>query len=177
MDTTPQEIQLAPGVYFTPATKTPSAPHPPRHEDIGLLSGGTLSDDIGYLEEEIGRLKKSVELLIKSNAELREADPEDPDFREAIQENLGVIQRQLGTIKKLQNRLTELSGTSSCASGRRYTPSETPSQILGEGASAPVPPAEPSSEREPAPMDVDAVNVAQDDGRSQENETGAGIFL
>ncbi|KAI8997967.1 hypothetical protein BC832DRAFT_595412 [Gaertneriomyces semiglobifer] len=111
------EVELMPGVYLS------------RHRGIKSTSlkdslpqvvgaNATLSDDVTYLSQEVARLRLSVEALMRSNKELKDAiDTQkeqhlgpDPDFVEAIQENVHVIARQLSTIKIYQDRIQELQG-------------------------------------------------------------------
>ena len=64
------------------------------------------------LKEEIVRLQNSVAHLERSNAELAEEDPEDPDFKEAIEENEVVLVAQRYKIQQCELRLQQLGGGS-----------------------------------------------------------------
>ncbi|KAI8927850.1 hypothetical protein BC831DRAFT_450717 [Entophlyctis helioformis] len=99
----------------------------------GVMYGEvTLSDNVEFLQQEAARLSKSVELLLKTNAELREAealsDDSDPVFTKAIRENVGVVSKQLDMIKAIEDRLQELLGSRGprCAAGTLATPAPAP---------------------------------------------------
>ncbi|KAJ3054713.1 hypothetical protein HK097_001056 [Rhizophlyctis rosea] len=124
------EVELAPGIYLTKRKQpsTPSAPSPsspaPQPARPPSLSSTLLSsspaDTAAHLQEEISRLRRSVELLLRSNQELKEADPngEDHVFVEAITENTAVIARQLVQIRRYEEELATLSQPSTRGSSR-----------------------------------------------------------
>lgn len=64
------------------------------------------------LKEEIFRLQNSVAHLERSNAELAGEDPEDPDFKEAVEENEVVLVAQRYKIEQCELRLQQLGGGS-----------------------------------------------------------------
>ncbi|KAJ3174069.1 hypothetical protein HDU88_000036 [Geranomyces variabilis] len=84
-----------PGVYV-------SDPPPPPPES-------PLLDNLEYLGEEIARLRRSVEMLLNSNRELQPHADDDPEFAQAIAENVGVIARQVQLIQKYETRVDELT--------------------------------------------------------------------
>ncbi|KAJ3155223.1 hypothetical protein HDU89_007414 [Geranomyces variabilis] len=87
-----------PGVYV-------SDPPPPPPES-------PLLDNLEYLRgsQEIARLRRSIEMLLNSNRELQPHADDDPEFAQAIAENVGVIGRQVQLIQKYETRVDELTG-------------------------------------------------------------------
>ncbi|KAJ3181760.1 hypothetical protein HDU87_000778 [Geranomyces variabilis] len=90
------EREVMPGVYL-------SDPPPPPPES-------PLLDNLEHLREEIARLRRSVEMLLNSNRELQPHAEDDPEFAQAIAENVGVIARQVQLIQKYEERVDALTG-------------------------------------------------------------------
>ena len=77
--------------------------------------------------------------LQRSNAEMAEADPDDPDLREAIEENEAILVRQHEKISQCELRLQQLGGDGEAADAAAPEPAP------------PVLAAEPEPEPEPEP--------------------------
>ncbi|KAI9193755.1 uncharacterized protein BJ171DRAFT_586732 [Polychytrium aggregatum] len=103
-------MEIQPGIYFTPRPSGPTT-DPQQDRSSALYSlPEAVADDLAYLHNERERLKRSVAFLFKSNEEMREADETDPDFLEAISENIAVIDRQSKAIKAIELKIMQLSG-------------------------------------------------------------------
>ncbi|KAL2918601.1 hypothetical protein HK105_202002 [Polyrhizophydium stewartii] len=141
------EVEVMPGVYLI--KRKPKAPAAasadaaaaaaaigmaPGTQPGGVMYGEvTLSDNVEFLNQERDRLSHSIKLLVKSNQELREADPNDPDFTEAIAENVKVIEKRLLMIETIDRRIRELIGADvhrcgSEAAGPRHPAQEAQKQ-------------------------------------------------
>lgn len=112
----PREQQLLPGVYFTPA------PSMHAHTTLSSHMPVPVSDlSLPDLEREHDELDNSLRHLLRSNAEIRDIDPNrsDPDLALALSENHVLIERRRARLHDLAKRIEVLSA--SCA------PSEAPS--------------------------------------------------
>ena len=110
------EIELAPGIYLT-KRKQPSqstaqskpAPSstPTRPSVSATLLSSSPADTAAHLQEEISRLRRSVELLLRSNQELKEADPngEDHVFVEVLTSSWHAIVTNSGNSRVLTSLL------------------------------------------------------------------------
>eukprot|EP00455_Lapot_gusevi_P039204 TRINITY_DN4392_c0_g2_i1.p1 TRINITY_DN4392_c0_g2~~TRINITY_DN4392_c0_g2_i1.p1 ORF type:complete len:113 (+),score=41.59 TRINITY_DN4392_c0_g2_i1:33-341(+) len=69
------------------------------------------SQSLTVIELDIQELENSVAHLIRSNHELKVAfeETQDPDFSEAIEENIIVIERRQKQIEELKKKLAEMS--------------------------------------------------------------------
>jgi len=116
-----RETELAPGIYLVQRRRPP--PH------AGAAGGGgadvatalhvrqhahgDLCGSVEWLEAELQRTLVSVDHLQRSNDEMaRAAAPggefaDDPDLLLAVQENVGVIQRQQDRVRRLRAALAE----------------------------------------------------------------------
>lgn len=63
---------------------------------------------VEILENQIEELEKQIGHLQRSNAEMMEEDPRDPDFVEAIEENAVVIDKKLVQVSDLRQELAAL---------------------------------------------------------------------
>lgn len=106
-----REMQLAPGVYFTPAPNKNPGPSSTSadHRTVDDMS-------LEELRRERDALVKSVEMLQSSNKEMKEFDPdqEDPELLQAIGENIAIILRRRARAAKLEERIRELSPGTTC---------------------------------------------------------------
>ncbi|KND03082.1 uncharacterized protein SPPG_02147 [Spizellomyces punctatus DAOM BR117] len=110
----PEEVEIAPGIYLT---QRGSHPKPPNPAGAQQDAGGTIQDNAEWLQQETARLRRSVELLLRSNQEMRDSDPGDPDFVQAIDENVAVIERQIQVIRKYEERIKQLLGDAAPPNG------------------------------------------------------------
>ncbi|KAG2495671.1 hypothetical protein HYH03_006271 [Edaphochlamys debaryana] len=71
-----------------------------------------MSAAVSVLQLEIDELKNAVTHLLRSNAELREAlaSDADPEFRDAVNENLVTIARKRARVAALEEELRRLTG-------------------------------------------------------------------
>ncbi|KAJ3239231.1 hypothetical protein HDU81_006336 [Chytriomyces hyalinus] len=119
-----EEVQVMPGVYLTTfANDRSSASKPSNEASNNLQTSLGIPVDVSELESdnpeviqlEIARLRLSAQKLLESNAILKEfiETDADPEYSQAIAENVDVIDRQLRSIKKHMQKLALLSSHSS----------------------------------------------------------------
>ncbi|KAJ3034962.1 hypothetical protein HDV00_004503 [Rhizophlyctis rosea] len=181
------EVEIAPGIYLTkyvpkPSTSTTS-PQPPPTQPTSLAStllSSSPAETAAHIQEEITRLRRSVELLLRSNQEMKEADPssQDPIFVEAITENTAVISRQLYQIRKYEEELQKLGlGAGAGGSGRGC------GTQAGTGRSSSSSLSSPSSQSQltspPSSSVASPASVEAQDGLGEAEEDGAegGVYL
>ncbi|TPX64756.1 hypothetical protein SpCBS45565_g05681 [Spizellomyces sp. 'palustris'] len=109
----PEEVEIAPGIYLTRKGPQPKPISPLGTQDVGAA----VQDNAEFLQQETARLRRSVELLLRSNQEMRDSDPGDPDFVQAIDENVAVIERQIQLVRKYEDRIKQLLGDAAPPNG------------------------------------------------------------
>ncbi|KAJ3133738.1 hypothetical protein HDU90_005576 [Geranomyces variabilis] len=139
------EREVMPGVYV-------SDPPPPPPES-------PLLDNLEYLREEIARLRRSVEMLLNSNRELQPHADDDPEFAQAIAENVGVIARQVQLIKKYETRVDELTGGATHGADKPCKKESLPIVVMRQAV-----PAEVSSTVESQPLRESPAQASEADG-------------
>ncbi|KAJ3306257.1 hypothetical protein HDV03_000177 [Kappamyces sp. JEL0829] len=109
------EVEIAPGIYLTkkadPATVA-LAQSAARMEMERKAMEALEANPKAYLEwlgHQAMRLENSLEKLEYSNREMMLADAEDAVFKEAVQENLVVMQRQRLQVVDYKKKMTEIS--------------------------------------------------------------------
>eukprot|EP00435_Cladocopium_sp_Y103_P004262 s5425_g1.t1 len=106
------------------ALKPPAAPLPPCRRQIHIpklgihgrleprdLDDDGLPDDLQLLKALQAQEKKQIERLEHSNGQLKEflAQEDDPDFREALVENLEILVRKHKRLAKIAEKIFELT--------------------------------------------------------------------
>ena len=120
------EVEVAPGIYLSKRKKSSDAQKTlnrivSEHQPPALFGEASLSDNIEYLQQESQKLKLSIQMMVKTNDALREADnPNDPDFVEAIRENVAAIARQLEMVKNIDAHVMKLVGKATHACGKQF---------------------------------------------------------
>ncbi|KAJ3263977.1 hypothetical protein HDU77_009627 [Chytriomyces hyalinus] len=118
-----EEVQVMPGVYLTTFANDRSNASKPTNETSNNLqtslgipvdASELESDNPEVIQLEIARLRLSAQKLLESNAILKEflETDADPEYSQAIAENVDVIDRQLRSIKKHMQKLALLSNHS-----------------------------------------------------------------
>lgn len=107
----PRELQLAPGIYFTPARH--KSPHPPTTSTHPRAPHEMTLDE---LRSERDALVKSIEMLQASNKQMKEHDPQqqDAELVQAIGENIAIIARRSARAAILTQRIAQICPHAAC---------------------------------------------------------------
>eukprot|EP00127_Corallochytrium_limacisporum_P004985 Clim_evm8s196 gene=Clim_evmTU8s196 len=158
-----QEVQLGPGIFFTsfknarPTCGSQAQPHHVPNEQLAHQSRE-------WLLQEFAHLKNQLQHLERSNRELMEADPNDPEFKEAVAENAKIM-KDMEIRKKM---VSDILGRTSSVS---QPPSEHTAPAAGPSASSAMDTDVPTSRTEPESA------AAQEGSGNEGTENDEGIYV
>lgn len=87
------EVEVLPGVYMTKHKETAPDPAIQHKKELDFLNENP-TDHYVYVQQQIQRITAAVAKLQYSNEEMMKMDSTDPDFIDAVAENIVIMSRQ-----------------------------------------------------------------------------------